>query len=265
MIVRDFTRRKVSDFLSTGNYRRALIRFHHGLGDAIAFYPCFERLRQLYPAVDLKFHVHCGQEEIFGQADDGEAGYDIVFELPYPCSEWTHPERTKAENSCIEELGISPPAPALALPKRFPSPLVGLHFFSTCMPQTLGCPEDAARRLWRQLIDAELVPLDTHMSHYFDNPENRPFQWADCAIRSAKATLPNLIGTIGCCCGFAGVSSGNFHVALALFPPELVLFLRNDIPAERLTRLPVAQLDVRNYDAGIVRDWISRIKARRRA
>lgn len=264
MIVREFSRRKVSDFLSTGNYRRVLIRFHHGLGDVIAFHPCFERLRQLYPAVEIKLHVHCGQEEIFGQVDDDESRYDIVFELSYSCSEWTFPDRTKAENCCMEELGIPPPRPQLKPAGRFPSPLVGLHFFSTCMPQALGCPEEAARRLWRQLVEAELVPLDTHMAHGFDNPENRPYRWADCSIRSAKATLPNLFGTIGCCCGFAGVASGNFHVALTLFPPELVLFLRNDIPAERLTRLPVAQLDVRHYDAGIVRDWIDCIQTRRR-
>jgi len=260
MLIKDFSGRKVSDYLASGRYRKVMIKFHHGLGDAIAFQPCFDALRGRYPDVDFYLHVHCGQDDIFGTCDENESAYDIVFEIGFPCSEWDHPEMTKAEYCCRSELGIPPPSAPPHIDRRFSSPLVGVHYHSTCLPGKLGCSEFVAKRLRDQIIDAGLIPLDTHMSHYFDNPDNRRFGFEHCTIREARATCANLLGVLSVCSGFAGVASGNFHAALALLPVETVLFLKTDFPASRLTRRSVLELDVNNYDESIVNLWLDRVK-----
>lgn len=262
MLIKDFSGRKVSDYLVTGRYRKVLIKFHHGLGDAIAFRPCFDALCARFPSVRFSLHVHCGQEDVFGTCDESESAYDIVFEIGFPCSEWSHPELTKAEYCCRSELGIPAPSAFPILDRRFPSPLIGVHYHSTCMPGQLGCPEFAAKRLRDRIIDSGLIPLDTHMSHYFDNPANRRFGFEHCTIRDAHANCANLLGVLGVCSGFAGVASGNFHAALALLPVETVLFLKTDFPASRLTRKSVLELDVRNYDESVVDLWLDRVKRR---
>lgn len=261
MIVRDFSSRKVSDYLASGKYHHVLIKFHHGLGDAIAFIPCFDMLKSTYPSVSFSLGVHCGQNEIFGEVTENESAYDIVFEIGFPCSEWDHPEYTKAEYCCKIELGIPVPNTEPLLEKA-KSPLVGVHFFSTCMPDKLGCPEFIARRIRDQIIDSGLVPIDTHMSHSFDNPVNQKFNWENCTIRDAHASCRNLLGVISGCCGFAGVASGNFHAALSVMPEEDILFIKTDFSVSCLTRKSVLQLDISNYDEGIVRAWLSRVKRR---
>ena len=264
MLIKDFSNRKVSDYLATGLYHNVLVKFHHGLGDAVAFQPCFDALRHLYPSIRFSLHVHCGQEDIFGTCDESESAYDIVFEIGFPCSEWDHPDMTKAEYCCRRELGIPAPSAFPRIDRVFPSPLIGVHYHSTCMPFQLGCPEVVARRLRDSIIESGLIPLDTHMAHYFDNPDNRRFDWEHCTIRDARASCSNLLGVLGVCAGFAGVASGNFHAALAMLPEDTVLFLKTDFPVSRLTRKGVLQLDVNDYDDEIVRLWLSRVKRRMR-
>lgn len=262
MIVNDFSQRKVSSYLDSGNYKNVLLKFHHGLGDIISFYPAFEKLQKLYPDISFYLNLHCGQDEIFSCSPEDETLYDIVFEIKFSCSEWTHPEYTKAEYCCQEELGIAPPDTAVRMRKYFASPLIGTHFFSTCLPNRLSCDESTAKKITDAIYEAGLIPIDTHMKHENNNPVNNAFSWMNCRIDNAQASLKNLLGVISRCGGFAGVSSGNFHAATALLPEDTLLFIKTDIPVCTLTRKNILELDVKNYDHGIVKEWLQRTKER---
>lgn len=260
MIVNDFSQRKVSSYLVSGNYKNVLLKFHHGLGDIISFYPAFEKLQKLYPEISFHLNLHCGQDEVFSCSPNNESLYDIVFEIAFVCNEWAEPQFTKTEYCCLNELGIEPPEIPPRIRKFFSSPLIGTHFFSTCLPNKISCGETVARNISEAITEAGLIPIDTHMKHAYNNPANQSFNWQTCRISEAEANLKNLLGVISRCGGFAGVSSGNFHAAAALLPQETLLFIKTDIPLCTLTRKNILELDAKKYDYGIVNEWLRRTK-----
>lgn len=259
MIVKDFSSAKVSDYLDTGNHKKALIVFHHGLGDVMMFYPAFMELQRLYPNVDIHLNVRLGQEELFNSSPADESLYDIVFVLTFPCCEWTHPQYTKTEFCCLLELGIKPPRTELSINSKGLGPFVGTHFFSTCLPEQLGCTEAVAHKIHNSILDAGFIPIDTHLKHATHNPGNNNFSWQGCRISDAKASMANLLGVIARCRGFAGVASGNLQAALALLPAERILFLKRGISVKTLTRKDVLEQDIFRYDQGITDEWLSRV------
>jgi hypothetical protein len=147
------------------------------------------------------------------------------------------------------------------LPKKYSSPLVGLHFNSTSCPR-MNVPYEFAHKLWNQIIESDLIPIDLHMRHKNDNSRNVVYDFAQCRkIDNISATTPKLIGMLSACCGFAGVSSGNLFCALSIFPPEKILYITSDFPAKRSTRLPVHEINWKNgYDKKIIQDWIECLK-----
>ena len=246
MIVKDFKEQKVAELIRQCGYRRVLLRLHHGLGDAVMFYArIFRKLEQEFPDVEFALDTHCGQEEIFGTPDRNEDAYDVVFEIAMPYCEWDSRGDTKAERCAAEEIGVTPAPEDYTLPRRWSSPLVAVHFFSTCL-RNLCCPELLAKDIWNRIICAGLIPIDTHMKHGFAEPKNVPWSWETCRIFDAPATMRKLFGVIGSCAGFAGVISGNLFAALSAMPPEKIIVICPDFSVRRITRLPVHELNPRD-------------------
>lgn len=252
--------KKVSDYLNTGKYSSALFVFHHGLGDCIMWEPVFEELKRLYPAINIQQSLHCGQEALFCSPTFSRDSYDIVFNIGFPCNDASHPEYTKAEFCCIVELGITPPKTTIKLRNKFPTPLVGTHFFSTSCPTTQGIPERAAKRVHDAILNSGLIPIDTDMKHIWSNSCNKKFSWNTCAIDLAKPDLIKLSGVIQNCRGFCGAASGNLLLATALLPAHKILYIKNNMPLETFTRLPLLTVDVNKYDDGVVNEWLGRLK-----
>jgi len=52
MIIDNYNSKKVIDYLNTGRYKKVLLIFHHGLGDAIMFHAtCYKALCEKYPNI----------------------------------------------------------------------------------------------------------------------------------------------------------------------------------------------------------------------
>ena len=258
-LIRDFKTQKVKDYLDTGLYSTVLLRFYHGLGDTVMFQPDLIALRDMYPTIDIDLEVRYGQEELWTSHKPSDKHYDAIFEIGFPMSEYSHPEYTKGEWCCIAELGITPPKALYKYSEKLKSPLVGMHFFSTCMPDKLGIKEDVAHKIRDRILNAGLIPIDTNMRHPTFNNRNKKFSWNTCAIEDAKASCKTLVGVLQRCCGFVGCVSGNFNLATAVMPAERILFLNTSFPAERLTRHPVLQLNVHQWDDKVLDKWIENI------
>ena len=258
-LIKDFKNQKVVDYLNTCLYDRVLLRFYHGLGDAVMFQPVLEALRNKFPTIDIDIELRYGQEKLWESHAEKVKNYDVVFEIGFPCSEWSHPEYTKGEWCCIQEIGIPPVKTPPKITKEFKSPLVGMHFFSTCC-RGLTCPEPIARKLHDKIIEAGLVPIDTNMRHATYNGINKKFSWNTCAIEDAKADLLTLSGVLQRCCGFTGSVSGNFNLAAAMLEPERILFIKTQFSATCLTRSPVLELDANRWDDNVVNKWLENIK-----
>ena len=259
-IINNFADMKIVDYLKTGKYKKVLIRFHHGLGDTVLFYASggIDKLREMFPDIEIAFHTALGQEEIFGSVDNDVTHYDIVFEPRMPLSEWDKEPWNKAEKCLHVEFGIPVEfgRSVWRLPNAYGNRLIGFHFHSTCM-RNLTVNEASALKVWQYVQNKGFVALSTHMRHR--NNHTTLYRFESSNVIDEPARVSKLFGLIKACAGFAGTASGNFHSALALLPPEKILFLKTDFDVSRITHLPIRQLDVRDankIDFGIVDAWL---------
>ena len=262
MLINDFSTNKVANYLDTGKYKKVLLIMNHGLGDAVMFYStCYKTLQQKYPDIQFSFQTHLGQEQIFEPVNKNQNDYDIVFKFKFPCAEWDKTNETKAEKCARTELGIQLNPENYTLPKKFNSPLIGVHFNSTSCPH-MNVPKAFAEQLWNQIIEEGFIPFDTHMRHRFDNHNSIIHPFEECRrIDNIPATTTKLLGLLSACSGFAGVPSGNMPCALSVLPPEKILYITSVFPASKLTRLPVHEINwKKGYDSSIIHDWLQCIK-----
>ena len=231
MIVKNFKHKKLVDYLNPG--MSVCIKFYHGLGDTIMFYPVFEYLQQSYPDVKMTLWTSIGQEEYFGKVSCKEEDYDIVFELKFPCCEFDESttKYTKAEYCCIKELGIdySNIKENSVKLKNIKSPLVAVHFQGTSCPDSTNPNYDFCKKIYDKIIENRLIPVEVMFEHQYHNPKNKKFDFIGCSVRKCQPSINNLIGLMQRCCGFVGVNSGPFHLAMNIFPSN-VLYLEKDIP-----------------------------------
>lgn len=257
--------KKLSFYLNEGKYKKVLIVFWHGLGDVIQFLNVFDEMKKLYPDIhfDLALQKGLGQEIVFPDAklivnlDNIEEGYDLTALINFPIE--VDPKLTKSELCCKNELGIELVSGHKKLPE-FPSPLVAVHFCLTCLPGLANPSEEVAKKIWNEIHEAGLIPIECHFHHTFDNPENKVFSFVDATVRGCQAKVSSLFGLLKTSRAFIGVVSGPFHSALSILSPERILYLEKDIPLERFTHLPVTKVDLKKYKDGEVLNWLENIK-----
>lgn len=250
------------------NTTRVLIIFWHGLGDLVMFLNIFDELKVLYPKIhfDIGLPKGLGFSELVPDAVmiTGDMlnvlntlDYDIVAKVHFPMSEG-QVKHTKGEWSCIHEIGIPPRNGHKNIASKGQNRLVGVHFNITCLPESANPNSATAELIWREIIEAGYIPIETHFLHAFHNPVNRKFDFINCTVRGAKPRVSSLIGLLQSCTAFIGVVSGNFHTALATIAPERVLFLEKHFKLECFTHLPVARVSIipGEYPKGEVLKWL---------
>lgn len=262
-MITSYTDKKLSEYLEDG--MNVLILFGHGLGDTMMFIPVYEYLKRLYPNVKFHLYVENGQEEIFGSAPwhGYEEEYDHIFSLNYPMCEWT--DKTKNEMCCETELGIpyDPEVDQFASLERQDSPLVAVHFQGTALPGSVNCPEEVATKIWQEVLQAGLIPIEVHFKHIFHNPVNEKYGCVNRSVRDVEANLPNLIGLLQRCRAFIGVASGPFTVAMSVLGAGRVLYLEKGHKIQSYvdvegTSVP-SFVNVDSYVDGVVLDWLGEI------
>ena len=260
----EFSDKKVVDYLNTGLYKKVLLKFFHGLGDAINFYVNdLQILKKKYPDIEFTFGTHLGQEEIFGYYDRNEENYDICFDIVFPCSEWDYRKWTKGQKSAEIELGFPINEASSYQVKdfsNFPNPLVAVHFFSTAVP-TFNVNENFAKSFCDRLIENGMIPIDTYFKHAFSHDNNYAFEKR--TLDDISPTCGKLIGILNHCAGIASAISGNLWLAMMIMPPEKILMLYNGshIRPDRITsRLPFCLDMEKPFNFEIFNSWLSAVK-----
>ena len=253
-MISDFRNKKVVEYLrELPSGSKVLIRFGHGWGDTQMFIPSFEYLKSLFPELIIDLYVECGQEKIFESYHTKDSTeHDLVFSLNFPMSEGSN--LTKAAKCCVEELGIEPVERFAELPE-YGSPFVACHFHGTALPNSVNCPEDVARKIWNEIIEAGKIPIECHFEHVFHNPINGKFDFVNNTARGCKANLHNLIGLIQHSHAFIGVASGPFVTAVCTIPNE-TLYLERSHKLENYTKLNISKVNVLDYKEGSVKQWL---------
>ena len=263
MIIKNYSDKKLVDYLKPGMH--ICIKFYHGLGDTIMFYPYFEYLQNLFPDVKMTLWTSIGQEEYFGKVSCDEKDYDIVFELQFPCSEFSDftKKYTKAEFCCIKELGIdySKVKEYSLQIKKMKSPLVAVHFQGTSCPNKTNPNYRYCKVIYEQIIENGLIPIEIMFQHKYHNSKNSKYDFIGCTVRDCKPSINNLIGLLQRCCGFVGVNSGPFHLAMNIFPDK-VLYLEKDMPYNLYVHSrKIKSLNTNKpFDMAIFNEWIKEIK-----
>jgi len=254
---------KLKEYLDTNLYKKVAIFFGHGLGDCVMFQILLDKLKELYPNISFTMALQKGldEETIYPDAvfvnSREEAQkleeFDLVAQINFPVE--TDPHLTKAELCCKTELGIEPICGHKKLPD-FPSPIVAVHFNLTALPSLANPSEEVAEKIWREIKEAGLIPIECHFSHVFDNPVNKKFSFVDSTVRNCQAKVSSLIGLLKVSRAFIGVVSGPFHCALSVLPFNRILYLEKDLPLNRFTYEPIKTLDIKNYRDGFVKEWL---------
>ena len=255
-----YNKLRLVNLLGTGEYRSVLFKFYHGLGDAISFYcNVLPVLRARYPWVKFYFDTERGQEEMFGTVSQNEEDYDLSVFVQFPCSEWElDTDETKAEKCLRVEMGIEDEkqCDVYEMPHHYNSPLVGVHFHSTSS-ESLSVDYDTAHTVWFEIMNAGLIPIDTHFSHPGATLRPERFDFCTRNVADCNANMRSLFGLLGTLRGFIGVASGNFWAALTCLPPERIMYLETDFPATKLTRLPVYSM--RGFQPDVFAEFIRKL------
>jgi len=219
------------------------------------FMPIFWRLQDLYAEVKFDLYLECGQECVFDSFPDKEGpDHDYVFHLDFPMSEGSG--LTKAQKCCIDELGIEPLSEIAPLPK-VESPIVSVHFQGTALPNSVNCPEETARQIWQEILDAGKIPIEAHFRHTFHNPVNTRYGFVDRHVRYCHANLDNLIGLIQSSFAFVGIASGPFVTALSIMPGRTFYLERNHAATDYVKHLDIRSAHVDSYEDGTVKEWLT--------
>ena len=259
--------KKLKYYLDTGKYKKVAIFWGHGVGDSLMFQVVLDKLKELYPNIEFRmaFPEGLDEEVIYPDAvfvnsrEEAQKlnDFDLVAQINFPVE--TDPKLTKMELCCREEIGIEPISGHKKL-SEFPSPLVAVHFNLTCLPGLANPTEEVAHKIWNEIHEAGLVPIECHYHHVFDNPENKVFPFIDCTVRNCQAKLPSLFGLLRVARAFIGVVSGPYHSAMSIMPHDRICYLEKDIPVSRFTHEKVATIDIKNYKDGKVKEFLSNLK-----
>lgn len=269
MIVKSYDGYKVADYLRTETVSKVCLVFWHGLGDLVMFLDIFLKLKEMFPAIqiDLALQEGTGQEVLTEEYNINTVlitdpnnlidGYDYTFQIHYPMSEHLGGKWTKNEWCCLVELGIDPLGFYAELPK-WNSPLVACHFQATALPDPINPSEEVAEQIWNEILEAGLVPIEVFFQHKYYNPVNEKFKFIDCTVRRAVPSIKTLVGIYNHCFASICVASGNLPVSLAVMKNR-TMYLKKEYDINCYTHEKVEQIDVNNYRAGEVREWLAKL------
>ena len=256
--------KKLVEYLDTGEFKKVLLPCWHGVGDIVMFNAPLTYLRNKYPNIQLDVGLAKGLQEehiltdsVLLEGDWAEtvkqSDYDLVFSCHMPLEDLNDATLTKAEVSCIQELGIPPISGHLAIRRK---PLVGVHFHNTSVSWLTNPTEEVAQKIWNEIIEANCIPVETLFQHAFYNDTSKKFDFVDAHVRNWTPHLDTLISLLSTCDFFIGVVSGNFHIALSVLPYQNVALLEKDLKVGHFTKLPVEGINIKQYEEGKVKEWL---------
>lgn len=253
----------------TPDTRKVMLVWYHGIGDSAMCRTVFQAIKNRFPHVKFDIGIPRGldiekviPEAIFTDGDwrekhdvPNDPEYDFVFSWNFPLEKIGDLSKTKAEVSCLEELGIEPICGYLPLKAK---PLIAVSYHMTSIPWVSNAEEPVAKAVWDDIIDAGCIPLEIHFQHAFHNPVNKKYDFVDMHMRSCAARIENLTSLLGAAYAFVGVVSGPFHLAMSVMPSHRVLLLERDLKKEHFTKIPIATANLKDYK-GEVKKWLLEI------
>jgi len=272
-LITEYSRKKVADYLRLppAPWKTCLI-FWHGLGDLVMFLPAYEQLCSLFHdiTIDIAIQGGTGQDElienvqlsskmvIITNPNAALSGYDYSFQIHFPMCEQFKGLYTKSAYCCQQELGIEP-VERLARLKHERSPLVLVNFQTTALPGMMNASQETAQQIWKEILEAGLIPMEMAFVHSYYNPQNVKFDFVNCHVRDVKPNVKTLIGLLQSCFASISVATGNLPLSIAIMP-DRTLDLEKAAAINCYTKEMVDSVNIENYKEGSVSEWLKKIK-----
>ena len=216
MWIRDFSSKKVADYLSS-EHKKACIVFLHSLADTVSFMPVYESLKKKFDNVEFSINLNPEFVNIFrGIVTVDESQFDYVFEISYFGDLFSRHPKSKNQICCENELGIeySEDLAFRNFSGALESPFIAVDFVSTIDDAVMGCSRDKAQQICEAIKNCGFIPIDVH----FDSSEKISEYYSYSFIPASFAKEINgspekLVSVLKACCGYFGVIGDSFIVA----------------------------------------------------
>jgi FkbM family methyltransferase len=246
---------------STAQATRLLIKFRHGLGDAMQLTTVLQHLRHYHPDWEIDvaalvgkhsaFHDLCRRVFVLDREEIPQAGYDRVLDLDWPeCPAcYADSPSTKVER-CLREVFHLQPLPELCTYTIWPCerslevasryledvcgvapdergryPVVLLHYEGNTSARDKNLPVELAREICREVLDAGAVPVILDWDNRTPLADGKRIHQAHVALElwggTGTGDAEALAALTELSTLMVGVDSGPLHVAGATSTPTI--------------------------------------------
>lgn len=264
MILYDFKKCKIVDYLNKYKNGAACFLFSHGLGDYINFIPLFESLKKEYP--DWRLHlysrsyynrIYLKSMEIPEDIRTLYRKYSYIFRISYP--ELTKEERyrwTKVENCNLKEIGLDnfewkPYNLMNGYNKE--SKIIGFHGFGNTNIKNKNIDLYKMEQIWCEIKELKYEPFEIHINDgnlccpYFINRNN--------SLRFNDPDINLFIKKIRECKYFIGIESGPFYLAGSILGYNKIIALEKYL---KFNHIPINYnlIDIKYYEKNSIKNKI---------
>jgi ADP-heptose:LPS heptosyltransferase len=267
MIIYNFSKLKIIDYLSKYKSGAVAFIFLHGLGDFICFLPLFETLQKEFPSCKLHLYSKPFYGKIYSQCkiipNDIRVlfrKYLYIFRVSYP--ELIKEERyrwTKVENCNLKEIGLNnfnwnPYNLLNGYNKE--SKLIGFHGFGNTNIKKKNIDLYKMEQIWCEIKELGYEPFEIHINDgniecpYFINRNN--------SLRFDEPDINLFMNKIKECKYFIGVESGPFYLAGSILGFDKCIGLEKHL---KFNHIPIKHnlVDINFYEKNTVKNKIKEL------
>lgn len=233
MIISDFKKKKVVDYLKGNTNGRILLIFRHGLGDIINFLPIFKELKSRSPnwRIELGLEKNRKLSSIHRNIYEYDKlrirdihrlfthMFSISYREPYG-NLISKPMYCNLNEIGLTDFEWSPYELDIELNNK-DSDRIGIHFEGNTNQKNKSLKIEQTMELWEYFNEINLSPFEIHNPGFNDNNSmGYSFISRDQTIRFENPTIERMIQEISKCKYFVGIDSGVLYLAMSILGPE---------------------------------------------
>lgn len=257
MIISDFRKKKLVDYLKGNTNGRILLLFNHGLGDVLNFLPIFRELKERFPNWRIELGLEKGRnltiihKNIYEydklRIRDIHRLFTHIFSIAY--KEPFGNLISKPMYCNLKEIGLdnfewSPYTFNVKLNNENLD-RVGIHFEGNTNQKNKSLKLEQSIELWRYLNENDLLPFEIH-NPGFNNNNSMGYSFIprNQTIRFENPTIEKMIQEISKCKYFIGIDSGVLYLAMSILGPDRCIGIQKNYLIEKYAPININTINI---------------------
>lgn len=257
MIISDFKKKKLVDYLKGNTNGRILLLMRHGLGDIVNFLPIFIELKKRFPnwrislGVEKNRNLSIIHKDIYEydkyKIKDIRRLFTYIFAIAYrePYGNLiSKPMYCNLTEIGLDDFEWNPYKFNVGL-NNTDSERVGVHFFGNTNQKNKSLKTEQALKLWEHIESIGLYPFEIHNPGFNDNSSiGYSFIKRDQTIRFENPTIERMIQEISKCKYFVGIDSGVLYLAMSILGPEKCIGIQKNYFIEKYAPININIINI---------------------